>query len=206
MPRANLDADAVTQAAAAIVDAGGPHALTLTGLAASLGVAPPSLYKHVAGLPDLTLRVATLAIRRLTDALAAGDAGHDARSGLLGLAGAYRRFALDHAGLYALTQNAVDPTSGAQQAEVAKALAVFGRVIAGYGIGKGASVHGIRLVRAGLHGFVDIEGRGGFQMQQPVEESFAMMVDMLDAALEGLATQGHDSRDGRSAVADAERP
>lgn len=45
MPRAGLDPEKVTEAAAVIVDAGGPAELTLARLAAQLGVAPPSLYK-----------------------------------------------------------------------------------------------------------------------------------------------------------------
>ena len=75
MPRAGLDPEIVTEAAAAIVDAEGLAAMTLARLAASLRVAPPSLYKHIGGLEDLTVRVATLAIRRLVDRLVARRSG-----------------------------------------------------------------------------------------------------------------------------------
>ena len=48
------------------------------------------------------------------------------------------------------------------------------------------SIHAIRMVRAGLHGFADLEARGGFQMPHSVDESFLVLVDALDAALRHL--------------------
>ncbi len=189
MPRANLDAEVVTQAAAAIVEVEGLAALTLARVATDLGVASPSLYKHVAGLADLTGRVTTLAIRRMSDALAAVDTGHGARCGLVALADAYRRFAIQHAELYALTQNATECASDNQRIEIARALKIFGTIAARYGLRDATSINAIRMVRAALHGFVDIERRGGFQMHQDIDESFFMLVDMLDAALSGLAAK-----------------
>ena len=44
MPRVGLSAERVVERAAQIVDADGLEALSLSRLAADLGVAPPSLY------------------------------------------------------------------------------------------------------------------------------------------------------------------
>ncbi len=169
--------------------------MTLARLAASLGVAPPSLYKHVGGLEDLTVRVATLAIRRLVDRLVAGAIGRSGGQALHAVAEAYRRFAMDHAGLYLLTQAAPDPTSAEQRVEVARALEVFGAIVAGYGIPDKLAIHAIRLIRAGLHGFADIEARRGFQMTASLDESFRMLVEALDTSLHALS-----GRTGLSAV------
>src|SRR5882672_7005431 len=109
MPRKGLDTEIVTEAAARIVDADGLAALTLARLAAEFGVAAPSLYKHVAGLDDLILRVTTLSIRRLTDELTAAVLGRSGRQALISVAQAYRSFAVKHASLYALTQSGIDP-------------------------------------------------------------------------------------------------
>ena len=187
VPRAGLDPEIVTEAAAAIVDAEGLAAMTLARLAASLRVAPPSLYKHIGGLEDLTVRVATLAIRRLVDRLVAAAIGRSGGHALHAVAEAYRRFAMDHAGLYLLTQAAPDPTFAEQRVEVARALKVFGAVVAGYGIPDKLAVHAIRLIRAGLHGFADIEARRGFQMTASVDESFRMLVEALDISLNALS-------------------
>lgn len=192
LPRARLSPAIVTEAAAVIVDVEGAAALTLTRLAADLGVAPPSLYKHVSGLNDLLVRVTTLAVRRLNDDLTAAALGRSGRQALVAVAEAYRRFALDHAGLYSLTQAAPEPGSITQQAEVSRALALLHAVIAGYGVPDNLSIHAIRMVRAGLHGFADIEARGGFQIPQSVEESFLMLVDALDFALSNLGRPPDD--------------
>ncbi|MDE3134243.1 MAG: TetR family transcriptional regulator, partial [Acidobacteriota bacterium] len=69
MPRAGLDSAAVVAAAAAIADADGLEAVTLSTVAARLGVKPPSLYSHVAGLADLRRRVAVLGAAELAEAL-----------------------------------------------------------------------------------------------------------------------------------------
>jgi len=186
MPRRSLTPEVVTEAAANIVDAHGLAALTLARLAADLGVAPPSLYKHVAGLDDLLLRVSTLSIRRLTDILIVSALGRSGRQALLAISEAYRRFAIEHAGLYSLTQTALNPASTMQQAEAKRAIGVFDAVIKSYSVPDDLSIHAIRMVRAGLHGFSDIEARGGFQMEQSVGESFLVLVDALDVALSNL--------------------
>ena len=189
MPKAGLDPEIVTKAAAALVDADGLAVLTLARLAATLGVAPPSLYKHVGGLEDLTVRVTTLAIRHLADRLVAAAIGRSGTQALHAIAEAYRHFATDHGGLYLLAQAAPDPASSEQRVEVARALGVFSAVIAGYGIPDGLAVHAIRLTRAGLHGFVDIEARRGFQMSASVDESFRLLVEALDTSLHAFSSR-----------------
>ena len=186
MPRAGLDPEIVTKAAADIVDADGVAALTLARLAATLGIAPPSLYKHVGGLEDLTVRVATLAIRFLADRLVAAAIGRSGSHALREIAKAYRQFATDHRGLYLLTQAAPASASTEQRIEVTRALEVFQAVVASYGVSQELSVHAIRLTRAGLHGFADIEARRGFQIAAPVDESFGLLVDSLDISLHAL--------------------
>ena len=99
MPRAGLDPESVTEAAAAIVDGEGRAALTLARLASELGVAPPSLYKHVGGLHDLNGRIAALAIRRLADRLTAAALGRSGREALRAIADAHP---VDAVGLRAL--------------------------------------------------------------------------------------------------------
>lgn len=199
MPRADLDPKIVTEAAAAIVDAEGPAALTLARLAGTLGVAPPSLYKHVGGLEDLIVWVTTLAIRQMADRLVAAAIGRSDDEALHAIAAAYRRFAIDHGGLYLLTQAAPHPTSAEQQVEVARALEVFGAVVAGYAMPDELAVHAIRMTRAGLHGFADIEARGGFQMADCLDESFRMLVEALDTSLRTLGGGSAVSAGGRGA-------
>ncbi|MEI4594832.1 TetR family transcriptional regulator, partial [Klebsiella pneumoniae] len=86
MPRAGLDADVVVRRAAELVDAEGVASLSLARVATALGVAPPSLYKHVGGLGDLTDRVALAATRAFGEALARSSRGVSSREALGSLA------------------------------------------------------------------------------------------------------------------------
>ena len=186
MPRAGLDARTVTEAASVIVDADGPAALTLARLATRLGVTPPSIYKHIHGLDDLTLRVSTQTIRRLADDLTTAALGRSGRDALLAIAAAYRSFANAHPGLYSLANAPLKPGSTAIQTEAARVVEVLGAVVRGYDVPEHLLVHAIRMVRVGLHGFVDLETRESFQMPYSVDESFLILVDALDASLRRL--------------------
>ena len=186
MPREGLNPDIVTEAAAAIVDADGLAALTLARLAARLGVAAPSLYKHIGGQDDLIVRVSTLSLRRLNSELTTAAMGRSGREALSSIAQAYRRFAIGHAGLYTLTQGALRPDSDAQQSEVRSASKVFDAVIRSYGVPEDLSVHATRMVRASLHGFADIEARGGFQLSQSVDQSFEFILEAIHRWLSSL--------------------
>ena len=188
MPREGLNADIVTEAAAAIVDADGLAALTLARLAARLGVAAPSLYKHIGGQDDLIMRVSTLSLRRLNSELTTAAIGRSGREALSSIAQTYRHFAIEHAGLYRLTQGALRPDSDAQQSEVRSALKVFDAVIRSYGMPEVFSVHATRMVRASLHGFADIEARGGFQLLESVDESFEFLVEAVHGWLSSLCS------------------
>ena len=181
MARAGLDADAVVAAAGELVDAQGLDALTLTALATRLGVRPPSLYAHVDGLADLRARLASRGARLLGDALVRAAAGRSGTSALRAVAGAYRDFALAHPGLYAATQRIAPGGDGAPAVELMVA------VVDGYRLVGADALHGVRTVRAALHGFIDLEQTGGFGMDLDPEESWTRMLAVLDR---GLASGG----------------
>ena len=62
MPRRGLDRAQVVDAAVAIADADGLEAVTLSRVAAALGVKPPSLYNHVDGRGALVRAIALRAL------------------------------------------------------------------------------------------------------------------------------------------------
>lgn len=187
MPRAGLDADVVVRRAADIVDAEGTASLTLSRVAAALGVAAPSLYKHVGGLGDLTDRLALAATRAFGDALARSSRGLSSREALGSLAAAYRGFARERPGMYELAQRG---GAGPEWEQAASGLVdEITRALAGYGAAA-ADVHRIRYVRAALHGFTDLERIGGFRQSASVDETFARLVDALDAELSRPVEEG----------------
>lgn len=186
MPRAGLSAASLVESAAALADAGGYESLSLTTLADSVGVRPPSLYKHIASLDDLRARLALHAYREIGALLrAALEAPGDA---LANLAAAYRRFTLERPGLaMALVRApAGDDELTRAAAEVTEPLFALVR---GYGIqDPDELVHQARILRSALHGFVSLEAAGGFGLAQSLDATFERLVAALDVGLRAAAS------------------
>jgi len=184
MPRVGLTAGTVVAAAAELADERGLEGLTLSALAARLGVRPPSLYAHVGGLEDLRARVSALGAEQLAIALQQAAAGRAGGEGLSAVAHAYRSYALDHPGAYAALQRAPGRSEEAADA-AARVVAVVVAVLEGYGLHGDSALHATRAIRSALHGFVSLETREGFGLPLSLEESFAVLVGTLDRGLRG---------------------
>ncbi len=183
MARAGLDPEAVVTAAARLADAEGLEAVTLARLAGDLGVRAPSLYVHVDGLGDLRHRLAARGARELSDELQAAAAGRAGTDALQAVADAYRSYAHRHPGTYAAVQSA-RATTGGEAAE--QLVGVVLAVLRGYGLGGDDAVHAARVLRAALHGFVSLEAEGGFGLPLRLDESFRLLVAVLDTGLEAI--------------------
>jgi AcrR family transcriptional regulator len=177
MPRVGLDAEAVVSAAAELADADGLDHLTLARLADRLGVRAPSLYVHVDGLPDLRRRLAVRGARELGAALACAAAGLAGEDALRAVAATYRDYAREHPGTYAALQV---PAEDAQQSDAARVVVeIVVAVLRGYGLEGDEAIHGVRVVRAALHGFVSLETGGGFGLPLDLDESFDRLIAVL---------------------------
>lgn len=193
MPRAGLSPQAVTDLALAVVDEGGPSGwadLSLAAVAQRAGVAVPSLYKHVGGLPALRVAVAGWCVDDLTAALRAaiaGAGGGQSAEALRAVADATRAYALAHPGRYRAVQGAEATALGARAAEPAELVA---ETVALLGAPPDRWVDQVRAVRAAVHGFVELELTGGFGMPQDVDASFRYLVGTLVAGLTAPAGGG----------------
>jgi AcrR family transcriptional regulator len=184
VPRAGLDAATVTAAGAALADEVGFADLAMGPLAERLGVRPPSLYKHVDGLADLGHRIAVLALTELADAVRDATAGLAGRDALLAAGRAMRTCVATHPGRYAATVGARPSGPGDPFAAAAeRLLGSFAAALRGYRLAPDREVHALRSLRSALHGFVTLEGAGGFQMGTDVDESFTWMLEVLDQGL-----------------------
>lgn len=184
MPRAGLNPQVVLDLALEVVDAGGPTGWTDLGLSAvakRAGVAVPSLYKHVAGLPALRASVAERCVDELTTVLgeAVSGAGPGAQA-LRALADATRAYALARPGRYRAVQSAEAAALGARSTAPA---ALVAQAVARLGTPQDQWVDQVRTVRAAVHGFVDLELSGGFGLPDDVDASFRRLVDTLVAGL-----------------------
>ncbi|WP_380166451.1 TetR/AcrR family transcriptional regulator [Jannaschia sp. R86511] len=199
MPRAGLTPAVVTVAGAELVDEVGVAGLSMGLLAERLGVRPPSLYKHVDGLADLTHRVAVLGMTEVGDAIGAAIQGCSGYDALAAAAQALRAYVKDHPGRYAVGNDARaggpdDPLAAA----AARLLGVLTAVLRGYRLDPGQEVHALRLLRSAVHGFATIEAAGGFRLETDVDESFRWLVDRVDAGLRAAgapeSSPGPDAR------------
>lgn len=185
MPRVGLDTQAVVAAAAALADADGLAELTLARLASMLGIRTPSLYAHVDGLADLRTRLGARGAGELATSLQRAAAGRARRDALRAVAAAYREYAHAHPGTYAAMQ--VPSENEEHRAAAGEVVGVIVAVLRGYGLEGDEAIHAVRAIRSALHGFVSLEREGGFGLPIALDDSYARLVDMIDAGLSGTS-------------------
>src|SRR5438270_13831735 len=106
--RVGLDQASVVEAAVKLVDEEGIDQLTLGRLAERLGVRTPSLYNHVAGLPGLKHALMLYCLHDLLDRILHATVGKSRAEATFALANAYRAYASEAPGRYALPLQAPD--------------------------------------------------------------------------------------------------
>ena len=56
-------------------------------------------------------------------------------------------------------------------------------MLRGYDLEGERAIHAVRAIRSALHGFVSLEREGGFGLPVNVDDSYDILVAMLDAGL-----------------------
>ncbi|MEU4660459.1 TetR-like C-terminal domain-containing protein [Micromonospora chalcea] len=182
MPRAGLTPATVVREAAVLADEVGYEKLTLAALAARLGVALPSLYKHVRGVDALHQQLAVLATAEIADMLTTAAAGRAGGDALRAVAAAYRAYARQHPGRYPAAQRAPDPADAEHLAAGERAVGAIRAILLGYGLDGDDAIDAIRMFRAAVHGFVALEAAGGFGLPRDTDRSFDQLIAGLDRA------------------------
>ncbi|MEU2615512.1 WHG domain-containing protein [Micromonospora sp. NPDC007271] len=182
MPRVGLTPQAVVREAAVLADEVGHDRLTLAALAGRLGVALPSLYKHVKGVEALHQKLSVLATAEVATELTAAAAGRAGADALRAVAAALRDYARRHPGRYPATQRAPDPDDPEHLAAAERAVGAVYAILHGYDLSGDAAVDATRMFRAAVHGFLTLEAAGGFGLPRDVDRSFDQMVAALDTA------------------------
>ncbi|MGV9677753.1 TetR/AcrR family transcriptional regulator [Nocardia sp. NPDC003482] len=182
-PRTGLTAERITAAAAELADEIGFDNLTLSAVARAVGVKDPSLYSHVRNLHDLRVRVALASATQLNERIAAAMAGRSGKDALIGFAGAYRSFVLEHPGRYAATQIRMDPAEVADEPALLRSIELTQAILHGYGLQEPAATDAGRLLRSTFHGFATLEAAGGFAHSRPTDTSWRHIVEALHRTL-----------------------
>src|SRR5947199_1414153 len=192
--RAGLDQEAVVEAAAKLVDEEGIDQLSLGRLAERLGVRTPSLYNHVAGLPGLKHDLTLYCLHNLLDLIWRSTVGKSRAEAIFSLADAYRAYAREAPGRYALTVQAPDPGDQEVQALAQQLVDVVRAVLAPYRLSEEEAIHAIRGLRSIVHGFISLEVAGGLGMPVDLDASFQWQVNLFVAGLERSTVTSEQAR------------
>jgi len=185
--RVGLDKAAVVEAAAKLVDEEGIEQLSLGRLAERLGIRTPSLYNHVAGLPGLKHDLAIYCLHDLLARITYATIGKSHTEAVVALANAYRAYARETPGRYALTQRAPDPDDQELQTISQQVVDVVRAVLVPYSFSEEEAIHAIRSLRGIVHGFVSLEVAGGFGIPLDLDASFHWLINLFVAGLEQKA-------------------
>ena len=185
--RAGLDRASVVEAAVKLIDEEGIDQLSLGRLAERLGVRTPSLYNHVAGLSGLKHDLALYCLHDLLNRILRATVGKSRAEAIFALANAYRAYAREAPGRYALTLQAPDPADQEVQAVAQQVVDVIIAVLAPYGLSEEDAIHAIRGLRSLVHGFIALEVAGGFGMPVDQDASFHWLINLYIAGLEQKA-------------------
>lgn len=182
MPRAGLSTDGVVDVALAIVDEQGLESLSLSVVAARAGVAPPSLYKHVANLAELRARVASRVLDEMTEVATTAVLGLSGDAAIAAVMRRLREYGTEHPNRYLAVPP--DPMHDPALAQPATRLIdVFLAVLRGYGLQGAAGIHATRCLRVIVHGFISIESSGGFGLAEDPAETYEQLIEMYLASL-----------------------
>jgi AcrR family transcriptional regulator len=183
--------EAIIVAARALLETGGPDAVTMQAVADAVGVRAPSLYKRVADRSALLTALADDVAADLARAVASPAHIKDPARALRQMALRYRAFAHRSPRSYQLLFGG----GGAQPSPGTDALASAGILrVAEALVGPAQSLEAARLLVAFAHGFVSMELAGAFRLGGNVNAAFDYGVDKLLAGLMGSAGT-HPARD-----------
>jgi AcrR family transcriptional regulator len=172
----------VVQAAFAIIDERGLDALTLAAVAAQTGVATPSLYKHVGSLAELRTLMSVQLMQDMTEHFTAAVLGLGGAEAIAAVMHAYRAFVRRYPARYASMP--ADPLGDPALAQAgARLLSLLLSTLRGFGLDGADAIHAARGLRVVVHGFADIEAKGGFGLPENLDETYERLIRMYLATL-----------------------
>ena len=176
VPKRRLDRDQVLEVARALADAGGLEALTIKQLADTLGIKPPSVYAHFAGLPELRRGLALWGFQALEQQLAAATVGLTGRDALMALGHAYLAFIRRSPGLYAATVASPEVEDTELRGAANAWIAVLYRLLTTLSLSTEDAIHAQRGLRSIVHGFGMLELHGAFRTLVDRDTSFEQVL------------------------------
>ncbi len=185
---ARTSREEIVAAARALVEEGGPDAVTMASVAERVGVRAPSLYKRVRDRSALIEAVAIDVADDLAGALAAADPGPSAAADarLVALADAYRAFAARDPRATAMLFGDLGLASAewsAANERAARPILAVTRAL----VGDDLALPAARVATAYVHGFTSMETAGAFRLGDDAARAFRLGLRALSAGLRAEA-------------------
>lgn len=174
---AQTDREKIVEAARMLIERNGIDALSLSLLAAELGIRSPSLYRYMQNKTDLLQAVIEQTYRRLfqayQDALRLSPEGPEER--LLALFHAHRSFAHANPNTYFLAYTATDPELRTDPGYLEGQAVTIQQIMAQIS-GNESSLAALRGALALVHGFVMLELKNQLQRGGDLSAAFDVSV------------------------------
>ncbi|WP_410511387.1 WHG domain-containing protein [Paenibacillus sp. BR2-3] len=185
-PRAGLDTQTIVKAAEQLADENGVEEVTLSALAAKLGVRSPSLYNHINGLQGLRTLLAIYGLEQLYIVMSTAAEGTAGAEAVHAMGNAYVDFARQHPGLYETTLRAPEAQNTELEAASDTILALIIKGLETYELGEEGTIHAVRGLRSILHGFASLEQKGGFGMPLDSNTSLSRLLSTFIAGIKSM--------------------
>jgi AcrR family transcriptional regulator len=188
-PRARtgrVTAKSVVDTAVRLADTEGIDAVSLTRIAAELGVTQPSIYRHINGIQELKKAMVLRARELLVADLREAAIGRTRDDAVQAVAAAWRLFVRVHPGLYDATDRIATSGDSDLEASLENVVHVLAMSMKGYRLAPDEQVHSARSVRSALHGFVALEKDAGHPPGAGLDESFERLVALLVAGIRAM--------------------
>ena len=186
LSKTRLSRAVVIERAAAIADAEGIDAVTLSRIAHDAGVKQPALYRHVTGIEELrmllSLRARDLLVAELTTAIA----NTEREKAVLAAAHAWRTFVQQHPGLYSATDRVPSIGDADIELSLARVVAALTTSLDGYALTDAQRAHCARSLRSALHGFCVLEKDNGHPEPYAIDNSLVQLVELFCRGIETL--------------------
>lgn len=188
VPRSRARVDEIIDVAVGLIDAEGEGALGWNRLAQALGVKPPSLYNHLADAAELRRRVAIRGWQAVAEAVREAAARtRTPATTLRAIAAAYREVARARPGLFVVaTGTRLSPDEPEFRPVASELMAMLSAPLEHLGVPPARRVHAIRILRAAIHGFLELERAEVLMMDASLDQSFRLLLDVVIAGLHEL--------------------
>jgi len=162
--------DGIVDVAGQLLERDGADGLTMRAIAAELGIRAPSLYKHITGKRELEIALVTGALQQQAEAFEKVVASAD--DSLIGIATAYRSWALERPHLYALMNDQPLPRNELPEGLEERAVLPLLDAV-------GGDMDRARAVWAFAHGMVSLELADRFPEHADLEAAWQVGLESI---------------------------